>query len=247
MSNTTQKDWTADSLAEAATTLAGTDGAQIVAWSLERFGPRTALACSFSLEDVALVHLASQSGLPFRVIALDTGRLHEETLQVAQRLQERYAITVEWYVPQQDELEALVREAGPFSFRSSLEARKQCCEVRKIRPLRRALAETPAWLTGLRRDQGQTRTKLPIIQRDESFGGIVKLNPLADWTDEHLAAFAEEHKLPRNSLYEDGFTSIGCAPCTRPTRPGEHPRAGRWWWEDPSHSECGLHQGRHHR
>lgn len=245
MTITTSTNWTAGRAAEASAALEGAGATQIVAWGLETFGPKTAIACSFSMEDVALVHLASQSGFPFRVVALDTGRLHEETRQVADRLLERYGVPIEWFVPNQADLEALVRTSGSFSFRTSLEARKCCCEIRKIRPLRRALSNAPAWLTGLRRDQGQTRTRLPAVEWDETFGGLVKLNPLVEWNDEHLSALTREHKLPRNALYEDGFTSIGCAPCTRPTKPGEHPRAGRWWWEDPSRGECGLHQARH--
>ncbi len=233
--------WTAKRVADAAATLEGTTAAEIVAWALETFGPRTAIACSFSVEDVALVHLASESGHPFRIVALDTGRLHEETLQVAERLKERYGVSIEWYVPNQEELESLVRDKGSFSFRTSLEERKRCCQIRKIRPLRRALADSPAWMTGLRRDQGQTRTALPVVEWDETFGGIVKVNPLVEWNDGDVTALVKQENLPRNALYGDGFTSIGCAPCTRPTRPGEHPRAGRWWWEDPSHAECGLH------
>ncbi len=233
--------WTAARAADATAKLEGTTAEQIVAWALETFGPRTAIACSFSIEDVALVHLASQSGHPFRVVALETGRLHEETLRVAERLRQRYDITIDWYAPERQELESFLRDSGSFSFRTSLEERKRCCQVRKIRPLRRALADSPAWMTGLRRDQGETRTLLPVVEWDENFGGLAKVNPLADWSDDQLTAHVKEHNLPRNTLYEEGYTSIGCAPCTRPTKPGEHPRAGRWWWEDPSHGECGLH------
>jgi phosphoadenosine phosphosulfate reductase len=236
--------WTAERTTEAAARLKGSDAAQVVAWALETFGAKTAIACSFSLEDVALVHLASQTGHPFRIVALDTGRLHEETLQVADRLKERYEVPIEWYVPNQKELESFVSDVGSFSFRTSLEERKRCCQVRKIQPLRRALADSPAWMTGLRRDQGQTRTLLPVVGWDETFGGLVKINPLVEWSDELLTTLAQEQNLPQNALYEDGFSSIGCAPCTRPTKPGEHPRAGRWWWEDPTHSECGLHPSR---
>jgi phosphoadenosine phosphosulfate reductase len=233
--------WTAGRTTEAAARLEGRDAAQIVNWALATFGAQTAIACSFSMEDVALVHLASQSGHPFRIVALDTGRLHEETLQVAEQLKERYGVPIEWYLPNQEALESFIRDKGSFSFRNSLEERKRCCQIRKIQPLRRALADCPAWMTGLRRDQGQTRTLLPVVDWDETFGGLVKINPLVDWNDEHLSALAREHNLPQNALYSNGFTSIGCAPCTRPTKPGEHPRAGRWWWEDPAHSECGLH------
>ncbi len=221
--------------------LGGSSAEQVVEWALSTYGRRVAVACSFSMEDVILVHMAVRTGLPCRVVALDTGRLHEETLWVAAQVEQRWGLQMEWYFPDADDVEALVRQAGPFSFRNSLEERRRCCDIRKRRPLQRALADTPAWLTGLRREQGQTRSSLHVAQWDDGFGGLVKLNPLVDWSDQQVADCVAGNLLPTSLLYGEGFTSIGCAPCTRATRPGEHPRAGRWWWEDPSHGECGLH------
>ncbi|MBM4353330.1 MAG: phosphoadenylyl-sulfate reductase [Deltaproteobacteria bacterium] len=233
--------WDQDAVKNAAEALSTARAEEIVRWGLATFGPRTAVASSFSEEDVAVIHLAASTGLPFRVVALDTGRLHEETRWVGDQLQARYGIPIEWYFPLGEELEELTRTAGMFSFRRSLEERRRCCEIRKVGPLRRALEGTPAWFTGLRRDQSQTRASLPVIEWDVAFGGLVKLNPLAGWTDAQLRDLADAHGLPRHALYDEGYTSIGCAPCSRPTRPGEHPRSGRWWWEDPAHAECGLH------
>lgn len=204
-------------------------------------GP-VSLACSFSLEDVAIIHIAHQAGLQLGVFALDTGRLHEETYEVAEALTERYRLRIEWYFPQHAAVEKLERDKGLFSFRESLENRHECCQIRKVEPLGRALKGLGGWVTGMRREQSVTRSELKPIETDEQHGGIIKINPLLDWTEAQLTAFAKEQNLPTNRLYQQGYRSIGCAPCTRAIGPWDHVRDGRWWWENAEHKECGLHR-----
>ncbi len=200
------------------------------------------LACSFSVEDVVIIDMASQLGLAMGIFALDTGRLNEETYEVADAVTARYQIKVDWFFPQHEAVEQLEREKGLFSFRSSQENRQECCQIRKVEPLARALHSLSGWITGLRREQSITRSGLSTIERDEFNGSILKINPLLEWTEEQVWQYAKEHRLPTNSLHGQGYPSIGCAPCTRAVAPGEHPRAGRWWWENPEHKECGLHK-----
>ena len=237
--------WNETRVADEGTRLARLDAGEIVAWTLDAFGPEVVIASSFSKEDVALIDLASQSGRPFRLVALDTGRLHEETYWVAEQVRQRYDLMIEWHMPHGNDVEAMIRETGMYAFRRSLKDRKRCCEIRKVRPLRRALASAPAWMTGLRRSQGVTREDLPPLEWDRVFGGIAKANPLFAWSDEALEAYVAERQLPSNALYDQGYLSIGCAPCTRPVAEGQHPRSGRWWWEDPGNAECGLHPASH--
>ena len=200
------------------------------------------LACSFSVEDVVIIHMARELGLAIEVFALDTGRLNEETYEVAEAISERYRIAIDWYFPERDAVEALLREKGPYSFRESLDNRHECCHIRKVEPLGRALKGAAAWITGLRREQSVTRTELAPIERDVLNGGILKINPLLSWSEKEVWEYAEEQRIPTNRLHRQGYPSIGCAPCTRPVAPGEHPRAGRWWWENPENKECGLHR-----
>lgn len=202
------------------------------------------LACSFSVEDVVLVDLIADLGLPIGTFALDTGRLNEETYEVAEALVDRYRLAIDWYFPRHEAVEALERERGPFSFRRSLAERHSCCQIRKVEPLGRALHGLAGWVTGMRREQSVTRSELQPIERDAANGGLVKINPLLAWDEAQVWAYAEARRLPVNRLHRQGYRSIGCAPCTRPVAPGEHPRAGRWWWEDPEHKECGLHRRR---
>ena len=200
------------------------------------------LACSFSVEDVVIIDMIRELGLEVGVFALDTGRLNEETYEVADAITERYRIPIEWYFPQHEAVEKLIREKGQFSFRESLENRHECCHIRKVEPLGRALKGLAGWITGLRREQSVTRTVLAPIELDELNGGILKINPLLEWTEEQVWDYATARRIPTNRLHKQGYPSIGCAPCTRPVAPGEHPRAGRWWWENPEHKECGLHR-----
>jgi phosphoadenosine phosphosulfate reductase len=183
-----------------------------------------------------------KEGLPVGIFALDTGRLNEETYEVADAITDRYGIRIDWYFPKNEAVEKLEREKGLHSFRESLENRHECCGIRKVEPLGRALAGLAGWVTGLRREQSVTRTDLAAIEIDESHGGILKLNPLLEWSEEQVWDYATQHHVPVSRLYDQGYRSIGCAPCTRAVAPGEHARAGRWWWEDPEHKECGLHR-----
>jgi phosphoadenosine phosphosulfate reductase len=200
------------------------------------------LACSFSVEDVVIIDMASELGLPVGIFALDTGRLNEETYEVADAITERYRVTIDWYFPRHEAVEKLLREKGAYSFRESLENRHECCHIRKVEPLSRALDGLAGWITGLRRDQSVTRTGLAPIEIDEVNGGILKINPLLEWCEAQVWEYAEARRVPTNRLHKLGYPSIGCAPCTRPVKPGEHPRAGRWWWENPENKECGLHR-----
>jgi phosphoadenosine phosphosulfate reductase len=212
--------------------------------AVERHHPALALASSFSLEDVVLIDLLMAIRPDARVFALDTGRLNPETYECAEAVRRRYGLRIEWYFPRHEAVETLERDKGLFSFRESIAARRECCFIRKVEPLQRALHGLQAWITGQRREQAVTRVTLQAIERDEAHGGIVKFNPLADWTLEQVWSYVREHKLPYNRLYDQGYVSIGCAPCTRAIAPSEDQRAGRWWWENPEHKECGLHTQR---
>lgn len=200
------------------------------------------LACSFSVEDIVIIDMAKELGLPVGIFALDTGRLNEETYEVADAIVERYRLQIDWYFPRHEAVQQLEREKGLFSFRESLANRHECCHIRKVEPLGRALEGLAGWITGLRREQSVTRTTLAPIELDTVNGGILKLNPLLEWSEQQVWDYAKERRLPVNRLHSHGYPSIGCAPCTRPVAPGEHPRAGRWWWENPEQKECGLHR-----
>lgn len=218
------------------------DGAvEILKRGLEEAGGPVALASSFSAEDVAVIDLLQKVAPKTGIFALDTGRLNEETLEVAEAVRFRYGVTIDWYFPDRAEVERLEREQGLYSFRYSLAGRHECCGIRKVEPLSRALAGLSGWITGLRRDQSITRAEVAPIERDFGHGGILKINPLLEWSWEDVLAYTKENRLPVNRLYEKNYLSIGCAPCTRAVREGEHPRAGRWWWENQEHKECGLH------
>jgi phosphoadenosine phosphosulfate reductase len=215
---------------------------EILRSGIENAGGPVSLACSFSLEDVVIIDLAHEAGLALGIFALDTGRLNEETYEVADALVERYHLHIDWFFPMHQQVESLERAEGLFSFRESLEKRHNCCAIRKVEPLSRALQGLSGWVTGMRRDQGSTRGDLRPIECDELNGGILKINPLIDWSEEELLLYTKEHRLPTNRLYSEGYRSIGCAPCTRAVEPGEDARAGRWWWEHADHKECGLHR-----
>ena len=215
---------------------------EILRIGIEAAAGPVSLACSFSLEDVAIIDIAHKAGLNLGVFALDTGRLNEETYEVADALVERYRLKIDWYFPKHEDVEQLERAEGLFSFRESLEKRHDCCSIRKVEPLSRALKGLAGWVTGMRREQSVTRGDLQAVELDALNGGILKINPLIDWNEDQLNSYTEEHRLPKNRLYNQGYRSIGCAPCTRAVQPGEDARAGRWWWENPEHKECGLHR-----
>jgi len=216
--------------------------AEILCIGIEAAAGPVKLACSFSVEDVVIIDMTMELGLPIGIFALDTGRLNEETYEVADALVERYRLKVDWFFPERGAVEKLLQEKGPFSFRESLENRHECCHIRKVEPLSRALKGLGGWMTGLRRDQSVTRTYLAPLEIDAVNGGILKINPLLEWSESQVWEYANSKRLPTNRLHKEGYPSIGCAPCTRPVAPGEHPRSGRWWWENPEHKECGLHR-----
>ncbi len=198
------------------------------------------MASSLGAEDMVLTDLIFRAGMPIQIFTLDTGRLHEQTLRVLARVRETYGRAVRVYFPEAAGVETLVAEQGINGFYESIDARKACCKVRKVLPLRRALAGRKAWITGLRREQSPTRAELALEAWDADFA-IAKWSPLADWTESEVWAYLRANKVPYNALHDQGFLSIGCAPCTRAVQPGEDARAGRWWWEHPETKECGLH------
>lgn len=213
--------------------------ADVLRWALDRFHPRLAVATS--LQDAVLVHLAVSIRPDVRVFSIDTGRLPEQAYACAAEIRDRLGVRIEWFFPRHDEVQKLLTEHGPYSFKESLDARRACCFVRKVEPLNRALRDLDAWVTGQRRDESVTRGGLAKVERDEAHGGIWKINPLADWSTEDVRRYIRDHRLPYNRLLEEGYPSIGCACCTRAVQPGDDPRSGRWWWEHPEHKECGLH------
>jgi phosphoadenosine phosphosulfate reductase len=231
------------SLPALAADLASRDPRDIVALALSEYSPDLALSFS-GAEDVVLIDMAVTAGVPFNVFSLDTGRLHPETYQFIEKVRTHYGITIDMFSPQADAVQALVREKGLFSF--YVDGHKECCGVRKVEPLIRALAPLRAWMTGQRRDQSPgTRSLVPVVELDRTFGSpdrpLVKFNPLSLWTSKQVWAYIRDHDVPYNELHNRGFISIGCEPCTRPVNPGQHERAGRWWWEEETKLECGLH------
>lgn len=214
---------------------------EILAWASETFGEKVTLASSFGAEDVVLIDVISKLPKRIQVFTLDTGRLNEETYDVMERIRRKYRMDIISYFPEREKVEALEREKGFFSFKNSIENRKECCGIRKVEPLGRALKGLEAWVTGLRREQSVTRTDTQILEVDSAHNNIYKINPLADWTQDQVFEYILKYNVPFNRLHDLGYPSIGCAPCTRAIAPGEDARAGRWWWENPEHKECGLH------
>ena len=210
--------------------------------ALEALGrDRLALAASFGPEDIVILDLLVSLESQPRVFTLDTGRLPEETHELIDRVRARYGIPIEIHVPDAKAVETMVRAKGTNLFYESLDNRLECCDVRKVQPLRRALSTVDGWITGLRRDQIATRARTPKIGLDLEHGLIWKIAPLADWTEAQVWDYIRERDLPYNALHDQGYPSIGCAPCSRAVLPGEDSRAGRWWWEQPEGRECGLH------
>jgi phosphoadenosine phosphosulfate reductase len=199
-----------------------------------------AFACSLSIEDMVLADLIGRNGFDIEVFVLDTGRLHRDTLDLAGSLEWRYGIPVRIHRPQPQAVDQYVVRFGRDAFYESVDLRKKCCEIRKVEPLQRALAGKRAWVTGMRRGQTASRSEVAVEEHD-TVHGIRKFNPLADWSEDEVWTHIRHYDVPYNALYEQGYRSIGCAPCTRPVVAGEDPRAGRWWWETGAASECGLH------
>ena len=221
--------------------LLGIDGleARIAAVSGALDGP-IAFSTSLGLEDQAILHAIAEAGADIDVFTLDTGRHFPETLETLDRSQQRYGVRIRVMAPDASDLEALVARDGLFGFRLSVDARKACCDVRKVRPLRRALLGASAWITGLRREQSTGRGAVALASWDRDHR-LIKINPLTDWSLDRLEAYIAANDIPVNPLHAHGFPSIGCQPCTRAIRPGEDVRAGRWWWEQEDGKECGLH------
>jgi phosphoadenosine phosphosulfate reductase len=201
---------------------------------------RLAVASSFGAEDQVLISMLCGLSRQVRVFTLDTGRMFQETYDVMHQTWLRYGIRFDVYAPDPAELAAMVREEGPNLFYESVEKRKLCCGIRKVHPLKKALQGTEAWICGIRKDQSVTRSDLESVEWDKE-NGLIRISPLWNWTEEEVWKYIKDHRVPYNALHDQGFPSIGCAPCTRAVRPGEDIRSGRWWWEQPEHKECGLH------
>jgi phosphoadenosine phosphosulfate reductase len=215
---------------------------ELLSWSMDQYGLDVGLASSFGMEDMVLIDMIAKLDTPITIFTLDTGRLHEETYEIMERVRSKYGLKIKTYFPDTEAVEQLVRQKGFYSFRENIENRKECCAIRKVEPLNRALGELQAWVTGMRRDQGVTRTDIPKVMEDRDHPPLIKINPLADWTEEQVLTYIIENNVPTNILHKRNYPSIGCSPCTRPVEQGEDIRAGRWWWENPEHKECGLHR-----
>ena len=212
---------------------------ELVSWAIETYATEFAIATSFQKEGMVIVDLACRSGFEkCRVFTLDSGRLPDETHQMIETVRERYGISVEVVTPIPEDVEAMVSAHGLDLFYQSPDLRALCCEVRKVRPLQRKLREFKAWASGLRREQSETRAGVRTV---EEVDGRLRLSPLADWSAEQVDMYIREHDVPLHPLYLRGYTSIGCAPCTRAEEAGEDERAGRWWWEQETRKECGIH------
>jgi phosphoadenosine phosphosulfate reductase len=203
---------------------------------------RIVFTTSFGIEDQAITHSIFTRGLDIDVVTLDTGRLFPETVEVWAETERRYGRHIRGLSPDREKLEKLIERDGVYGFRRSFSARLACCALRKVEPLRRSLADASAWITGLRADQSRERGQTFYVAFDRQYQ-IIKLNPLFDWTRDRVVAFVRDSDVPYNALHDQGFLSIGCAPCTRAVAPGEAERAGRWWWEQEEKTECGLHAG----
>ena len=208
---------------------------------VEQHPGQVTFSTSFSYEDQVITHEILSNHFPIKIFTLDTGRLFAETYSVWSSTNALYNTQIKAYYPNQELLQDFVAEKGPNSFYESVDNRKQCCFIRKVEPLKRALAGNAVWITGLRAEHSPDRHDLPMIEWDES-NNIIKYHPVLNWTTEEVKKYIADNHIPYNPLHDRGFVSIGCAPCTRAIRPGEDFRAGRWWWEDANKKECGLHE-----
>jgi phosphoadenosine phosphosulfate reductase len=206
----------------------------------ENFPGQVVFSSSFGQEDQVISDMIFKNNISIKVFTLDTGRLFQETYEVMDKTRSKYKNEIDVFFPDNNSLEKLLKEKGFNSFYESIENRKECCGIRKIVPLKRALKDKKVWVTGLRAEQSENRSELEIWQYDEA-NQIFKYNPLINWSLEEVEKYLELNNVPQNSLHKKGFISIGCQPCTRALAEGEHPREGRWWWES-SHKECGLHE-----
>jgi thioredoxin-dependent adenylylsulfate APS reductase len=214
---------------------------ELLTWALETFHPRLAISAAGGVDGLALVDMAWRINPDVRVFTLDTGRLPPETYALFEEVRERYGIDVEFEVPDGNEVAKLSTTYGPNLMYRSVDLRLACCNVRKVEPLKRKLATLDAWIAGLRREQWVSRRNIAKVELDREHGNIVKLNPLADWSLDRVWDYVRTNDVPYHELFDHGYTSIGCAPCTRAVLPGEPERAGRWWWEEDTDKECGIH------
>ena len=207
---------------------------------LHTYPNQVALASSFGAEDQVLTDMLVKADAKVKIFTLDTGRLPNETYECMQKTMDQYKIKIQALFPDREDVEKMTLEFGPNLFYQGVEKRKFCCQIRKVKPLKRYLSGLEFWISGLRREQSPTRDSIHRVEWDQA-NGIIKLSPLADWTRDQVWNHIKENNVPYNALHDQGFASIGCAPCTRAIQPGEHERAGRWWWENPDTKECGLH------
>lgn len=219
----------------------GKSATEVISFFLDKYQHKIAFASSMGAEDQVITHLIANISKPIRVFTLDTGRLFPETFDLIDKTQKRYKIDLEVYFPKSSEVQDMVNSKGINLFYESIDNRKQCCNIRKIEPLQRALKEIHVWICGLRKEQSPTRTEMQVVEWD-SFNNLLKINPLIDWTEKEIWDYINKYSIPYNTLHDKGFNSIGCQPCTRAIIEGEDSRAGRWWWENSETKECGLHK-----
>lgn len=212
-----------------------------IAYFLNQYGNRIALSSSLGAEDQVLTQMVWTANAQAKVFTLDTGRLFPETYDLIDRTCRRYKNRIEVYFPLADRVQQMVHEKGINLFYESVENRKQCCHIRKIEPLQRAFSQLDAWICGLRSQQSVTRSQIQVVEWDAN-NGLLKINPLANWSETQVWDYIRAHKIPYNPLHDKNYPSIGCQPCTQPVQPGQDIRSGRWWWENPESKECGLHK-----
>ena len=231
-----------DEIRQLAEYFEGRPPGDVLDWAMDRFQKRFALVTSFQLAGTVLIDMASRLNREFRVVIIDTGRLPQETYKLIDRVRERYQVSVELVMPDPELVQKMVVQHGVNLFYRDVARRQLCCHVRKVLPLLNVLEGLEAWGAGLRRGQSSTRQHIQKVELDDEHGGIVKINPLADWSQQDLWTYTRSHDVPYHSLYDRGYSSIGCAPCTRPVEDGKGLRSGRWWWEEEGvPKECGMH------
>ena len=214
---------------------------EVLEWSFDNLHPKLAMASSFGAEDVVVIDMMMKINPKARIFTLDTGRLNQETYDVMDEIRKKYNVSIEVMFPDQSEVEQMVRVNGLNLFYDSVGNRKLCCGIRKVHPLNRILSTLDGWVTGLRADQTEVRSNANKIELDEQHNGMIKINPIIEWTWDQTWDYIKKNNIPYNKLHDKGFPSIGCEPCTRAIKPGEPLRAGRWWWESDLQKECGLH------
>ncbi len=221
--------------------MAGKSPEEVLDWFISGNAGKTAFATSLGAEDQVITRMIANLGKTADIFTLDTGRLFPEVYDLMDLTSKKYGLTIRVMFPDATEVEEMVRTKGINLFYDSIENRKLCCNIRKTRPLKRALKGLDSWITGLRKSQSVTRKDLHVVEWDEA-NGLIKVNPLIEWSEEMVWDYIRKHHVPYNKLHDQGFPSIGCQPCTRAIMPGEDVRAGRWWWENPETRECGLHK-----